>query len=139
FVGSQTQGYLLLLSLFIRPALIITGLFAAMMVANPVVGYISKAFWAMYHANVTSAESLGWFIEFLQWKNWLIVYGFVLLPVMYMIFALSQSLPDTVLRWIGAGISSMGETQATEQMRGQSEKYGPSALRGGASPGQPES
>lgn len=134
FVGSQTQGYLLLLSLFVRPALIITGLFAAMMVANPVVGYISKAFWAMYHANVTSAESLGWFIEFLQWKNWLIVYGFVLLPVMYMIFGLSQSLPDTVLRWIGAGISSMGETQATEQMRGQSEKYGPSALQGGATP-----
>ncbi|QZW14972.1 DotA/TraY family protein [Pseudomonas aeruginosa] len=134
FVGSQTQGYLLLLSLFIRPALIITGLFAAMMVANPVVGYISKAFWAMYHANVTSAESLGWFIEFLQWKNWLIVYGFVLLPVMYMIFGLSQALPDTVLRWIGAGISSMGETQATEQMRANSEKFGPSALQGGASP-----
>ena len=134
FVGSQTQGYLLLLSLFIRPALIILGLFAAMMVANPIIGYIAKAFWAMYHANVTSAESLGWFIEFLQWKNWLIVYGFVLLPVMYMIFGLSQSLPDTVLRWIGAGISSMGETQATEQMRGQSEKYGPGALTGGSTP-----
>lgn len=134
FVGSQTQGYLLLLSLFIRPALIITGLFAAMMVANPVVGYISKAFWAMYNANVTSAESLGWFVEFLQWKNWLIVYGFVLLPVMYMIFGLSQTLPDTVLRWIGAGVSSMGETQATEQMRANSEKYGPSALQGGTSP-----
>lgn len=134
FVGSQTQGYLLLLSLFVRPALIIIGLFAAMMVANPVIGYISKAFWAMYNANVTSAESLGWFVEFLQWKNWLIVYGFVLLPVMYMVFGLSQSLPDTVLRWIGAGISSMGETQATEQMRGNSEKYGPSALRGGAGP-----
>ncbi|WP_234009714.1 DotA/TraY family protein, partial [Cronobacter sakazakii] len=56
FVGSQTQGYLLLLSLFVRPALIIIGLFAAMMVANPVIGYISKAFWAMYNANVTSAE-----------------------------------------------------------------------------------
>ena len=136
FVGSQTQGYLLLLSLFIRPALIILGLFAAMMVANPIIGYIAKAFWAMYHANVTSAESLGWFIEFLQWKNWLIVYGFVLLPVMYMIFGLSQSLPDTVLRWIGAGISSMGETQAAEQMRGQSEKYGPGALTGGATPRQ---
>lgn len=138
FIGSQTQGYLLLLSLFIRPALIVTGLFAAMLVANPVIGYISKAFWAMYHANVTSAESLGWFIEFLQWKNWLIMYGFVLLPVMYMIFGLSQILPDTVLRWIGAGISPMGETQATEQMRSQSEKYGPSALRGGATPKQPD-
>jgi len=54
-------------------------------------------------------------------ENWLIVYGFVLLPVMYMIFGLSQTLPDTVLRWIGAGISSMGETQATEQMRANSE------------------
>lgn len=136
FVGSQSQGYLLLLSLFIRPALIIVGLFAAMLVANPVIGYISKAFWAMYYSNVTSSESLGWFIEFLQWKNWLIMYGFVLLPVMYMIFGLSQTLPDTVLRWIGAGISSMGETQATEQMRGNSEKYGPSALQGGATPKQ---
>src|SRR5690606_34981464 len=63
-----------------------------------------------------------------------IVYGFVLLPVMYMIFGLSQTLPDTVLRWIGAGISSMGETQATEQMRANSEKFGPSALQGGTSP-----
>ena len=134
FVGSQTQGYLLLLSLFIRPALIIVGLFAAMLVANPVIGYISKAFWAMYSANVASAESLGWLVEFLQWKNWLIMFGFVLLPVVYMVFGLSQSLPDTVLRWIGAGISSMGETQATEQMRSQSEKYGPSALQGGAAP-----
>ena len=130
FVGSQTQGYLLLLSLFVRPALIIIGLFAAMMVANPVIGYISKAFWAMYNANVTSAESLGWFVEFLQWKNWLIVYGFVLLPVMYMVFGLSQILPDTVLRWIGAGISSMGESQATEQMRSNAAMYGPSAVDG---------
>jgi hypothetical protein len=134
FIGGQTQGYLLLLSLFIRPALIILGLFSAMMVANPVIGYIAKAFWAMRDANVTSAESLGWFIEFLQWKNWLIVYGFVLLPVVYMIFGLSQTLPDTVLRWIGAGISSMGETQASDVMRSNSEKYGPGALRGGREP-----
>jgi hypothetical protein len=140
FIGGQTQGYLLLLSLFIRPALIILGLFSAMMVANPVIGYIAKAFWAMRDANVTSTESLGWFIEFLQWKNWLIVYGFVLLPVVYMIFGLSQTLPDTVLRWIGAGISSMGETQAANEMRGGSEKYGPSALRGpDPSAGKPQS
>jgi len=139
FIGSQTQGYLLLLSLFIRPALIIIGLFAAMLVTNPVVGYISKAFWAMYRANVTSAESVGWFIEFLQWKNWLIVYGFVLLPVVYMVFGLSQILPDTVLRWIGAGISSMGETHATEQMRANSERYGPGARINGSYQEQLES
>ncbi|GGJ32496.1 hypothetical protein GCM10009085_28060 [Pseudomonas avellanae] len=113
FVGSQTQGYLMLLSLFARPVLIVFGLFAAMAIANPILLYISKAFWAMHAANVTSAESLGWFVEFFQWRNWLIMYGLLLLPVIYMIFGLSQTLPDVVLKWIGIGIDSMGSTQAT--------------------------
>lgn len=117
FIGSQTQGYLLLLSLFVRPALIVIGLFGGMLIANPVVGYISKAFWAMRTANVTSAESLGWYIEFLTWKSWMMMYGLVLFPVTYMVFGLSQSLPDSVLRWIGAGISDLGETNATSEMR----------------------
>jgi hypothetical protein len=85
----------------------------------------------MYHANVTSAQSLGWFIEFLQWKNWLIMYGLVLLPVVYMIFGLSQTLPDTVLRWIDAGICCMGEVQATEPMRAV-RKYGPASSASGS-------
>ncbi|APV43179.1 hypothetical protein PFAS1_16125 [Pseudomonas frederiksbergensis] len=131
FVGSQTQGYLMLLSLFARPVLIVLGLFAAMAIANPVLLYISKAFWAMRTANVTSAESLGWFVEFFQWRNWLIMYGLLLLPVIYMIFGLSQTLPDEVLKRIGIGIDSMGSTQATGEMRSYTEKYGPSGLGGG--------
>lgn len=125
FVGSQTQGYLLLLSLFMRPVLIVLGLFAAMSIANPILMYISKAFWAMRAANVTSAESLGWFVEFFQWRNWLIMYGLLLLPIIYMIFGLSQTLPDVVLKWIGIGIESMGSTQATGEMRSNTEKFGP--------------
>lgn len=135
FIGSQTQGYLLLLSLFVRPALIVIGLFAAMLIANPVIGYIAKAFWAMRTANVTSAESLGWYIEFLQWKDWMVVYGLVLLPVTYMIFGLSQVLPDSVLRWIGAGISDLGETNASSEMRrgieGAGNRIGSSGGKGG--------
>lgn len=131
FVGSQTQGYLMLLSLFARPVLIILGLFAAMALTNPTLMYISKAFWAMHAANVTSAESLGWFVEFFQWRNWLIMYGLLLLPIIYMIFGLSQTLPDVVLKWIGIGIDSMGSTQATGEMRSNTEKFGPSRLSGG--------
>lgn len=135
FVGSQTQGYLMLLSLFARPVLIVFGLFAAMAIANPILLYISKAFWAMHAANVTSAESLGWFVEFFQWRNWLIMYGLLLLPVIYMIFGLSQTLPDVVLKWIGIGIDSMGSTEATSEMRSNTEKFGPSSLGGGSSGG----
>ncbi|MGP1692675.1 MAG: DotA/TraY family protein, partial [Giesbergeria sp.] len=131
FVGSQTQGYLMFLSLFMRPVLIIAALFAAMLLANPIVLYVSKAFWAMRTANVSSAESLGFFVQFLTWKNWMIMYGLMLGPIVYMIFGLTNTLPDAILTWIGAGIKPLGETQATAEMRSGMERHGASA-RGAA-------
>lgn len=131
FVGSQTQGYLMFLSLFMRPVLIIAALFAAMLLANPIVLYVSKAFWAMRTANVSSSESLGFFVQFLTWKNWMIMYGLMLGPIVYMIFGLTNTLPDAILTWIGAGIKPLGETQATAEMRSGMERHGASA-RGAA-------
>lgn len=124
FVGSQTQGYLMFLSLFMRPVLIIAALFAAMLLANPIILYVSKAFWAMRTANVSSAESIGFYVQFLTWKNWLIMYGMILLPVVYMIYGLTNTLPDAILTWIGAGIKPLGETQALSEMRGGMERHG---------------
>jgi len=117
FIGSQTQGYLLLFTLFVRPALVILGLFAAFVIANPVISYLAKAFFAMRTSNVSSSESLGWFVEFLTFRDWLVMFGLLLLPVIYMIFGLSQVLADTVLSWISAGIRPMGETSASDEMR----------------------
>jgi hypothetical protein len=57
FVGSEAQGYLLLMALFVRPALAVIGLFAATLVADPLVDYIAKAFFAM-RGDV--AASTGW-------------------------------------------------------------------------------
>lgn len=127
FVGSQTQGYLMFLSLFMRPVLIIAALFAAMALANPIVLYVSKAFWAMRTANVSSSESLGFFVQFMTFKNWLIMYGLVLGPIVYMIFGLTNTLPDAILTWIGAGIKPLGETAASEEMRRGMERQGASA------------
>lgn len=132
FVGSQTQGYLMFLSLFMRPVLIIAALFAAMLLANPIILYVSKAFWAMRTANVSSAESIGFYVQFLTWKNWLIMYGMLLLPVVYMIYGLTNTLPDAILTWIGAGIKPLGETQAMAEMRGGMERHGADARRSAA-------
>lgn len=132
FVGSQTQGYLMFLSLFMRPVLIVAALFAAMLLANPVILYVSKAFWAMRTANVSSAESLGFLVQFLTWKNWLIMYGMVLLPIVYMIFGLTNTLPDAILTWIGAGIKPLGETQAMSEMRAGAERHGVGAREANA-------
>jgi hypothetical protein len=93
------------------------GLFVAIAAINPIIQYVSIFFFAVRNANVTSSESLGWFMQFLTFKDWLIMYALVITPIIYMVFGLSQSLPDTVLSWIGAGIRSMGETNATNEMR----------------------
>ena len=132
FVGSQTQGYLMFLSLFMRPVLIIAALFAAMLLANPIILYVSKAFWAMRTANVSSAESIGFYVQFLTWKNWLIMYGMLLLPVVYMIYGLTNTLPDAILTWIGAGIRPLGETQAMSEMRAGMERHGADSRRSAA-------
>lgn len=117
FVGSDTQGYLLLLALFVRPALAVLGLFAAMLIADPVVDYIAKAFFAMRGDVVVSTGLLGAVAQFYTFFWWLTVFGLVLLPVLYMIFGLPQVLPDHVLQWIGAGLSDLGATGATGQMQ----------------------
>ena len=132
FIGSQTQGYLMFLSLFMRPVLIIAALFAATLLANPIILYVSKAFWAMRTANVSSAESIGFYVQFLTWKNWLIMYGMILLPVVYMIYGLTNTLPDAILTWISAGIKPLGETQATSEMRAGSERHGVGAREASA-------
>lgn len=118
FVGSQTQGYLLLLSLFARPALAVVGLFAAVLVSDPIIDYIAKGFFAMRGAVVSSTGTVGAIAEFLTFAWWFMVFGLTLLPVLYMTFGLPQILPDHVLRWIGAGVSDLGETGAVGQMRG---------------------
>ncbi|GAA5787241.1 DotA/TraY family protein [Chitiniphilus shinanonensis] len=122
FIGSDQQGYLLLLSLFVRPALAVLGLFAGILAADPIVDYLAKAFFAMRTAIVTSQESLGWIAEFVSFKNWMAVFGLILLPITYMVFGLPQVLPDHVLKWIGAGIGDLGETDAGRAMRGGMER-----------------
>lgn len=118
FIGSQSQGYLLLLSLFARPALAVVGLFAAILVSDPIIDFIAKGFFSMRGAVVTSTGTVGTIASFLTFVWWFMVFGITLLPVLYMTFGLPQILPDHVLKWIGAGISDLGETNAVSQMRG---------------------
>ena len=134
FVGSQSQGYLLLLSLFARPALAIVGLFAAVLVSDPMIDYIAKGFFSMRGAVVSSTGSVGAIAEFLTFAWWFMVFGLTLLPVLYMTFGLPQVLPDHVLRWIGAGIGDLGETSAMNQMRGGIAAVGSSISGGKGNP-----
>lgn len=121
FVGSQSQGYLLLLSLFVRPSLALIGLYMGILISDPVINFVVTGFFAIRGAvdgaNLWPGFSHLVYLGTFMW--WLTVLSYVLLAVLYMCFALPQMLPGTVLSWIGGGISDPGESNAVQSVRSQ--------------------
>lgn len=118
FIGSQTQGYLMLLALFARPALAVLGLFASMLISDPIITYIAKAFFSMHSALAMSTGTVGALASFTTFFWWMILFGMTLMPVLWMTYGLPQVLPDAVLKWISAGIDDLGASQAIPEVRG---------------------
>ena len=121
FVGSQSQGYLLLLSLFVRPSLALIGLYMGILISDPMINFVVSSFFAIRGvvdgANLWPGLSHLVYLGTFLW--WLTVLSYVLLAVLYMCFALPQMLPATVLSWIGGGISDPGESNAVQSVRSQ--------------------
>lgn len=124
FVGSEAQGYLLLLALFVRPALAVIGLFAAFLVADPIVDYIAKAFFAMRGDVASSTGWVGVLAQFTQFFWWYATFGFVVGGVLTMVFGLPQMLPDKVLAWLNVGVHDLGATSASNDMRAAISRQG---------------
>ena len=104
FIGSQTQGYLLLMSGFFRPALMVLGLVASMAMLNPAVTYVNSAFLLSFRS--LQADSTNGLVQI---AGFLMVYGFIIFSVFMLCFSLPQTLPDRILKWIGGGVGDMGE------------------------------
>lgn len=121
FVGSQSQGYVTVIALFLRPLLTLTGLFFAFILANPVLLFVTEAFFAMQDEMMAASAGDGLFrfaAELGTFFNWLIIYCTLMLQVCYMIFGLAGTLPDSVLKWLGTGLNAggWGDTNAREAL-----------------------
>ena len=124
FIGSQRQGYLMLMSMFVRPMLAVIGLFAAILVSDPVINYVTVAFFSMREALVGGGGMAASTAQIWQTFWWIGLYAATLLPILYMIFSLPQTMPDEILRWVGGGIGSLGETNANSGITGALDAYG---------------
>lgn len=134
FIGSQSQGYLLLLSLFVRPVLAVLGLFGSMLISDPLIDYIANGFFSVRSAVETGMSSvmvIGFVVQLATFMWWMLAFGLLLVPVLYMVFGLPQLLPGEVLKWIGAGISDLGETQAIAGIRQGMAEMRPGPLTAG--------
>lgn len=121
FVGSQSQGYVTVIALFLRPMLTLTGLFFAFILANSVLLYVTDAYFSMQDNMLTTSAGNSIFryvAELSTFFNWLVIYCTLMLSVCYMIFGLAGTLPDTVLRWMGSGLNAggWGESNAKDAL-----------------------
>lgn len=111
FIGGQSQGYLLILSLFMRPPLMILGLVISLVILQPVIVFINASFITVFIANQSTSMS-----GLLTMIGYLMVYCMVISATLSMIFALPQTVPDRILRWIGGGQADMGEQHSMSRI-----------------------
>lgn len=104
FIGSQQQGYLLLMSLFARPPLMVLGVVASMAILTPAIRFVNAGFISAFR--IIQADSI---TGLLSVAGYMLIYGVIVFGVFILVFSLPQTLPDRILRWIGAGIADLGE------------------------------
>lgn len=97
FVGRQGQGYMMILSLFIRPILMVIGLVVSLQLLNPI-GKLINSFFGFTALTVLGGVNLIWFIGLLAIMG---VYAMILQNTVKKIFSLIHVIPDSLLQWFG--------------------------------------
>jgi len=123
-VGKGGQGYMLVLSLTLRPALMVFGFAAAAAVMKPMGIFLNETFMATFFAS-TSPGMTG----FLRILAGSVIYASLMMMVINRVFSLIHQIPDGILRWIGGGDNVIGR-EASEANAG-----GGKALAAGAAVG----
>lgn len=98
FAGKGAPGYNLLLSLVLRPSLMVLGLIFAMVLVNPVVNILRQTFYFVFN-NVAQGHMAGIIITI----GATAIYISLLVSLFGKIFGLIHVVPDQILRWVGVG------------------------------------
>jgi conjugal transfer/type IV secretion protein DotA/TraY len=110
-VGRGGQGYMLVLSLTLRPALMVVGLVAAISLMRPLGFLINSTFGGAFA--ISRGPSFGGLTAMVAGCA---IYSGLMVSVVNRVFALIHVVPDRLLRWIGGGGNELGgEATAIEQ------------------------
>lgn len=113
FIGSEAQGYLLLVALFFRPVIAVSALSLSYIIAPPVIKLVNMTLLPMMYATNVSTNTLSAITATLFG---LVLYFVVVKAVLVMIYMIPQSFPDEVMRIISAGIGDLGQSRALSTM-----------------------
>lgn len=99
-VGRGGQGYMMILSLIMRPSLMLFGLVTAMLLSQPVAGLVNASFMTAVSGIETS--SMTGIVKFIGYVG---LYAAIMTIILHTVFSLIHWIPDNVPRWIGAHVS----------------------------------
>lgn len=102
--GSARQGYMLLLGLLLRPALIVVSFVISLTMLNIVVQGFNAIFFESFKiAMAGSVIGMGTTLAMV------VIYLSAMIFLFHFIFSATHTIPDKVLRWIGGGHEQLGE------------------------------
>ena len=118
FTGEKAkQGWLLLLSVFLRPTLMLFGLFFAAAISFAIFAYINATF-----ASVFDVAQDSWRLSIMYYLFSFIakiaIFTIICLTTLNTIYSLIHVIPDRVLRWIGGGDAALGNMGAEQATKG---------------------
>jgi conjugal transfer/type IV secretion protein DotA/TraY len=99
-VGRGGQGYMMILSLIMRPPLMLFGLVTAMLLTQPITGLANAGF--MSAVSGVQADSTTGLVSFFAYVT---IYVIIMTTILHTVFSLIHWIPDNVPRWIGAHVS----------------------------------
>lgn len=102
-VGRAGPGYMLILSLFMRPTLMLFGLILSIVMAQPVAHWVNLTY--ITQVQGAMGNSANFLIAMIAYT---FIYALVMTIVMHAVFALIHFVPDQVPRWIGHAIGAQG-------------------------------
>lgn len=103
-VGRGGQGYMLVLSLTLRPPLMILGLACSIALMKPIGYFINSTFLGAFAIGVNPGP-----LGLTQAIAGCVLYAIVMVSVIHRVFTLIHVVPDRILRWIGGGGNELGE------------------------------
>ncbi|MEQ2334202.1 DotA/TraY family protein [Xanthomonas euvesicatoria pv. euvesicatoria] len=102
-VGRAGPGYMIILSVFLRPTLMVFGLIGSIVVAQPVAHFVNLTYITQVQGAMgNSANAIGALIAYTA------IYAILMTIVLHSVFGFINWIPDNVLRWIGSAVGMHG-------------------------------
>ena len=107
------QGFQLFLNVMIRPSLMVLGFFASFLLIDSVGNWVGAGisiFFAGENTGITAWNPLTWISS-------AALIAVIAVMLSHKIFALITWVPDNVMRWVGHGVTPLGEHESEKQTR----------------------